>query len=51
MFERMNHAIAQHELRPVIDRVFAFEDAPAALYYLKSGQHIGKVCITVTVGT
>lgn len=50
MFERMNRAIAQHDLRPVIDRVFDFEDAPAALHYLKSGRHIGKVCITVAPG-
>lgn len=50
MFERMNRAIAQHDLRPVIDRVFDVEDAPAALHYLKSGRHIGKICITVAPG-
>jgi len=35
----------QHELRPVIDRVFDFEDAPAAYAYLASGEHLGKVVI------
>lgn len=50
MFERMNRAIAQHELRPVIDRVFGFTDAPAALDFLKRKQHVGKICITVAAG-
>jgi NADPH:quinone reductase-like Zn-dependent oxidoreductase len=48
MFERMNRAISLHQLRPVVDRVFAFEEAPEALRYLESGQHIGKVCIRIT---
>ena len=34
MFEAMNRAITLHKIRPVIDRVFEFEDAPAALAYL-----------------
>jgi NADPH:quinone reductase-like Zn-dependent oxidoreductase len=37
--------IAQHKLKPVIDRVFAFEDAAAAFEYLESGSHFGKVVI------
>jgi NADPH:quinone reductase-like Zn-dependent oxidoreductase len=45
MFEAMNRAIALHRLRPVIDRVFAFADAPDAYRYLKSGAHFGKVVI------
>lgn len=44
-FERMNRAIAQHELRPVVDRVFPFAEAPSAFEYLQSGAHFGKVCI------
>jgi NADPH:quinone reductase-like Zn-dependent oxidoreductase len=47
MFERMNRAIAGHELRPVIDRVFAFEQAPAAMEYLARGRHFGKICVQV----
>jgi NADPH:quinone reductase-like Zn-dependent oxidoreductase len=43
----MNHAIALHQLRPVIDRVFDFEQAPEALKYLASGAHFGKVVIRV----
>jgi NADPH:quinone reductase-like Zn-dependent oxidoreductase len=47
MFEQMNAAMARHGLRPVIDRVFAFEQAPAAYAHLASGAHFGKVCIRV----
>lgn len=45
MFEAMNRTIALHQLQPVIDRVFAFADAPDAYRYLKSGAHFGKVVI------
>jgi NADPH:quinone reductase-like Zn-dependent oxidoreductase len=45
MFEAMNRAIGLHQLRPVIDRVFAFDEARDALRYLESGAHFGKVVI------
>jgi NADPH:quinone reductase-like Zn-dependent oxidoreductase len=45
MFEAMNRAIAQHRLKPVIDRVFPFSEAREALRYMESGAHFGKVCI------
>ena len=45
MFERMNTAIASHKLAPVVDKVFGFEDAPAAFRHLESGAHFGKVVI------
>ena len=44
-FETMNRAIALHEMRPVVDRVFPFEETPAALEHLASGAHFGKVCV------
>ena len=44
-FERMNRAIAQHELRPVVDRVFPFAEAREAFEHVRSGAHFGKVCI------
>ena len=44
-FERMNAAIASHKLEPVIDKVFAFDDAPAAFHHLAQGLHLGKVVI------
>lgn len=45
MFEAMNKAIALHKLRPVVDRVFNFTEAPEALKYMESGAHFGKICI------
>lgn len=45
MFEAMNQAIAKAQLRPTIDRSFAFEDAREAYEYLSSGSHFGKVVI------
>ena len=47
MFETMNRAIARHQLKPAIDRVFPFSDAPAAYRYQESGAHLGKVVISV----
>ncbi len=44
-FEVMNRAIAQHRLRPVIDRVFPFEAAQHAYRYFESRAHFGKVVI------
>ncbi|KAF5580714.1 uncharacterized protein FSUBG_13318 [Fusarium subglutinans] len=32
-------------LAPLVDRVFSFEDSPAAFDYLYSGKHVGKVII------
>lgn len=33
------------DLKPLIDRVFAFDDAKAAFDYMESGSHVGKVVI------
>lgn len=48
MFRDMNKAIALHRLKPVVDRVFGFEEASEALTYLESGKHSGKVVVTTT---
>jgi NADPH:quinone reductase-like Zn-dependent oxidoreductase len=47
MFEEMNRAIIVNRIKPVIDRVFPFDAAPAAYKYQASGAFIGKVVITV----
>jgi NADPH:quinone reductase-like Zn-dependent oxidoreductase len=47
MFEAMNRAIALHKLRPVVDRVFPMNEVRAALHYMESGSHFGKVVIQV----
>lgn len=38
----------QHQIRPVVDKVFNFEQAKEALEYLWSGAHFGKVSIKIT---
>ena len=47
MFADMNRTISQHQLKPVIDRVFPFESTPEALRHLESAQHFGKIVITI----
>ena len=44
-FEAMLAAMAQHELHPVIDSVFAFEDLKPALEQLRAGARFGKTLI------
>ena len=46
MFEDMNSAIAAASLRPVIDRVFPFDEAREALRHLQAARHVGKVVIS-----
>jgi NADPH:quinone reductase-like Zn-dependent oxidoreductase len=47
MFEAMNRAIALHQMRPFVDRVFAFGDIRHAFQHLESGAHFGKVCLRI----
>ena len=46
-FEAMNAFISRHQLRPIIDRVFAFEEAQEAYDYMASETHLGKIVITL----
>ena len=46
--EAMCRAIALHKLKPVIDRVFPFAEAPAAFEHMGSGAHFGKVVVKTT---
>lgn len=45
---QMCKAIEAARMKPVIDRVFAFDDAADAYRHLQSGAHFGKVCISVS---
>ena len=47
IFEQMNTAIALHKLKPVVNRVFDFDDAAKALCHLESQAHFGKIVIRV----
>ena len=43
---RARHAITQHQLRPVIDRVFPFAEAKEAYRHFEGRGHFGKVVIS-----
>ena len=49
MMEAMNRAIELHQLKPVIDRVFPFEEMLSACRYMEKGQHFGKVVVAISV--
>jgi NADPH:quinone reductase-like Zn-dependent oxidoreductase len=46
-FEAMNRFIAEHKIRPVVDRVFPFEDAAKAYDFMDNGSYFGKIVIRV----
>jgi NADPH:quinone reductase-like Zn-dependent oxidoreductase len=45
MFENMNRAISLHQIKPVIDQVFSFENVKEALKHMESGSHFGKIVV------
>jgi NADPH:quinone reductase-like Zn-dependent oxidoreductase len=47
MFEDMNRAIEVNRIKPVVDKVFPFEDAPEAFRQMGAGNFFGKVVIQV----
>ncbi|MGH8082582.1 MAG: zinc-dependent alcohol dehydrogenase family protein, partial [Lysobacter sp.] len=47
MGEDLSRFVGARAIVPVVDRVFDFEQTPAAYEYLKSGAHFGKVVIQV----
>jgi NADPH:quinone reductase-like Zn-dependent oxidoreductase len=48
MLEQVMGFAATSEIKPVVDRVFGFDEAQAAYRYMESGSHFGKVVIAVT---
>jgi NADPH:quinone reductase-like Zn-dependent oxidoreductase len=49
-FEGVIAALATRELRPVVDRTFAFADFRDAYAHLQSAQHVGKVVVSIGDG-
>ena len=47
MFQDMLVAIDQHQIKPVIDQTFAFNDAQSAYWAMAQAGHFGKIVITV----
>ena len=46
-FQQLVRFLESVQLRPVIDKSFAFADAPEAYKYLERGAHLGKVVIEI----
>ncbi len=47
MLEDLARFVSLHKIKPVVDRVFPFDQARKAYEYLDSGSHFGKVVISV----
>lgn len=47
MFEEMNRRIGDEYLKPIVDKVFPFDEAREALRYMESGKHFGKIVVTI----
>lgn len=46
-FEAMNRAIAANRIKPVIDKVFNFDEVQAAYRHMAAGAHFGKIVIRI----
>lgn len=46
MFSRMNKAIEINNLRPVIGKIYSFEQAKEALSSMEQGTHFGKIALS-----
>jgi NADPH:quinone reductase-like Zn-dependent oxidoreductase len=44
-FEALNAFISEHRITPIVDRVFSFEEAPAAFAAMEGGEFMGKIVI------
>ncbi|MGC4072554.1 MAG: NAD(P)-dependent alcohol dehydrogenase [Nibricoccus sp.] len=47
-FEALNTFLAQHQIRPIIDRSFTFDQAREAYAHMKGAAHFGKIVITLS---
>ncbi len=48
MFEHMLTAMTLHKSKPIIDRVFGFDEVKEALKHMESGAHFGKIVIKIS---
>jgi NADPH:quinone reductase-like Zn-dependent oxidoreductase len=46
-FDEMNRAVATQYMKPLVDEMFSFNDAPVALRRIESGAHFGKLVTSV----
>ena len=45
-FENMCRAFEAHEVRPIVDRTFPFDQAREAFEHIASAKHFGKIVIS-----
>jgi len=48
MLEDLCKAVEVNRMKPVIDRVFEFDEAREALKYMQSGSHFGKIVLRIS---
>lgn len=46
-FLAMNDFLTDEQIRPVVDRVFGFDEAAAAFAHMEAGRHFGKVVVRI----
>lgn len=44
-YQHLNDFVARHEIHPIVDEVFAFDEAAGAYDRLRSASHFGKIAI------
>ncbi|KDN40390.1 hypothetical protein RSAG8_08153, partial [Rhizoctonia solani AG-8 WAC10335] len=47
MCERLDAFITQHKIKPVIDRVFGWNEVTEAFDYQLTGSHFGKIVVRI----
>ena len=47
MFDAMNRAISTNKIKPVVEKVFSFNEVQAAYQHMASGAHFGKIVIRI----
>jgi len=44
-FTAVNRFLTEHAIRPIVDRVYDFDEAPEAFAYLRTASHFGKIVL------
>lgn len=47
-FEALNAFLTKHQIHPIIDRIFPFQEAREAFAHMRSAAHFGKIVISVS---
>jgi NADPH:quinone reductase-like Zn-dependent oxidoreductase len=47
MFEAMNRAVEANKIKPVVDKMFFFDEVQAAYRHMAAGAHFGKIVIRI----